>query len=112
MYILLILNTIFELAVPTGMLLNPAFFYPKFTSELLPLTRLYALILAGVGCLGLILLINGGRNTAGLIALTIFHSLIALGQFLNWRQKFIALPVVIGHVIFALGFLLASLSII
>lgn len=109
MHLLLILNTIIELTVPAGMLVRPALFYKELSPANTPLARLFACILAGVGSLSLILLIHpSGGLENGLIALTVFHFLIACGQGIAWRAGISQLPVVIAHTVLGFAFLAAA----
>jgi hypothetical protein len=106
MHILLILNTILELAVPTGMLVRPAFFYTKLEPANEPFARLFACALMGLGLTSLVLLINPSAGLQnGLISLAIFHGLIAIGQFNLWRRGSTQPFIFVVHTALCLAFI-------
>jgi len=110
MHILLILNTILELAVPIGMLLRPSFFYAKLEPANIPFTRLFALTLAGLGLTSLRLLLNPGDGLQnGLLSLACFHGLIAIGQFQLWRAKITQPFIFVVHALLCLAFVFVAL---
>ncbi len=64
----------------------------------------------GFGTLSLVMISKKSDRQAGLIALTVFHSAVAIAQAVNLLDGIVPFPVVIVHSVFALLFMFFSVK--
>jgi len=108
MRLLLIANTIFEFAVGVAMILV-SFGIAGATSNLaIALARVLAGNALGLGALSWALIYSSSDRKAGLIALAVFHSAVAIAQIVNLVGGIVPFPVVIVHGVFAFLFIFFS----
>jgi hypothetical protein len=105
--LLLIANTIFEIAVGCVMLFFPTLLLSG--NELsISLSRVLGCNAFALSTLSLLMLKfrdDAQKLRLGLITFSIFHTLVAIAQFINFLDGTTGLPVVIIHSLFAVLFI-------
>ncbi|MDX2250455.1 MAG: hypothetical protein SF052_26980 [Bacteroidia bacterium] len=113
MKILLLLNTLFELAIGVLMLVMPTLFFPDLVRAVDQMALSYALVrgfafaaLAIAGLSGLMVLrpLTPEVRFSGLGALALFHLGLTITQLMNVIEGLVPIPVLIIHGVFALVF--------
>jgi len=105
--LLFIANTIFEIAIGCVMLFFPTLLL-RGNELSISLSRVLGCNAFALGTLSLLILVF--RNDIqtikiGLLTFSIFHTLVAIAQFINFLDGSTGLPVVIVHSLFAVFFI-------
>ena len=107
MRLLLIVNTVFEFAVSVSMIMLSFGMFGEISNLAIAMARVLAGNALGLGTLSWTLIYSRDRK-AGLIALAVFHSAVAIAQIVNLVGGLVPLPVVIVHGVFAFLFIFFS----
>ena len=107
MRLLLIVNTVFEFAVGVGMIMLSFGMVGEISNLTIAMARVLAGNALGLGSLSWALIYSRDRK-AGLIALAVFHTAVAIAQIVNLIGGIVPLPVVLVHAVFALLFIFFS----